>query len=519
MNSVLFRFSFLKKTESRTRWFYSFLGTVVFCLAAHGFVYLNLAPRHDMLKYIDTFAGEWEIQLGRFMQVAYASLMRGNYLSPWFQGIFSILLMGVACFLISELLNMKDPWVIFLSAGLMTTNISLVDLHYSFLYAADAFALAMLCACAGVFFVVRYPNLKGTVLASTCFVCTLGLYQSYILVAGVLLIFIVMRDSLRERMNCKIIRVWIWYVAAVLLTALLYFSLYKITLSAYDTVIPDQYNSGVVYNSPAFLKTFTFPLIRSFTKKAYLSFFGYFYGIGQESFTAVHLINAVFTIAMVVLLVERMISRKLPFVNVLLILAGIIVFPAVAQLMTILTRSNTTYFLTAHALFLVYPAMLALFSKCGFPKWPALRTIVLALCGCLIFFNIRFSNEMYTFQKMQYDMTFSHMTRVMDEIDRTPDYQYGETEVVMVGGMFGSIHSIEKPEGYQWLAGPSETGVNSLETFIAFVDLMGESMNITTDNVIMQEYQSMEQVAKMPGYPRNGYCQMIDGRLVVKLSN
>ena len=124
---------FAQDEESLFRLKWSFLGTVFFCLAAHGFAYFNLTPRHDQLNYLDHLADQWEISLGRFVQILWGEA-RGQYLMPWLNGMLLMLFLSIAAFLVSEMLEHRERWVIFTSAGLMSVNVSMLALHYNFLY-------------------------------------------------------------------------------------------------------------------------------------------------------------------------------------------------------------------------------------------------------------------------------------------------------------------------------------------------------------------------------------------------
>ena len=70
----------LRSERSMMRLRYSLLGAFVFCMAAHAFAYFTFAPIHDGVNYVSSFAGIWEVSLGRFMQPTYGKL-HGEYIS------------------------------------------------------------------------------------------------------------------------------------------------------------------------------------------------------------------------------------------------------------------------------------------------------------------------------------------------------------------------------------------------------------------------------------------------------
>lgn len=518
-------YSSLRSERSIERLRYSLLGAFVFCMAAHAFAYFNFAPVHDGVNYVSHFAGTWEVSLGRFLQPMYGNL-RGEYTMPWLGGVLSMLYIGLAAFLVNDLFDVENRWVALLTAGFLSANATMTNLTMVFSYAADAFALALLLACAGAYAAIRLPDAAGVLLASGCFAASMGLYQSYALVGGLLMVLYAMLQAVCGRQTiAQQARSWLRYAAAVAMTAAVYFAAYKLFLYRYGTKMAPASS----YNSPARLAFLEAESLKQQIRAAYASFAEYFFGAGCGELTLMQKGDIALFALGGALFAAYAVKERLPVSSVLLTAAGVLLFPGAALAVSILAQHGRIYFLTAHALFLMYPALLAMLERLRFSakdgqsvrpfaRSRALRACVFVLCGCILFGNIRFSNEMYTFRAVQYDKTISYVTRLLERIDSVPAYERGKTEVVFTGYSSAGLSNLKEPEGWEWMEGMNNSSITYLQVLRSFIYMMGERMNIPLDYSGLPDYASMEEVKAMPSFPAQGCCRMIDGRLLVKLT-
>jgi len=518
---------FGKNEESLLRLKWAFFGTLFCCLAAHGFVYFNFFPRHDALNYLNEHASGWEAFLGRYVQLIWGTI-RGQWLTPWMNGIMTILFMTGASFLISEVLEHKDRWVVFFSAGLMSVNMTMLMLHSSFLYVVDTYTLAALAACAGVYLLVRCSGWKSRAGAVLCLFVALGIYQSYILMAIVLLMFVVIRHALNEKdFLKKHIRQYLGWAGTFAVTAAVYFSIYMLIGLIVNIVLGVDASMIDSYNNPANLTDMKLSRVLKCIQYAYVNFAKFFFGF-EKTFLMIGVANILLCVIAGLLIAIHVVRARLPLFNVLIVGVLLLLFPMVSQLMSIFSYLETIHFLTVHALFLIYPGLLSICSqlrvsssgtKCNriYNRAP-FRLCSLILCGVVLFLGIRTSNECYTYYRIQYDATLSHVTRIMDEIDRVPDYNCSETEIVVIGELSDAMVGLEQPEVCRWMFGNAKSSATYTLPLMKMIHALGEPMNICLDDSVTQEYEKREDVQNMPGYPQTGYCQMIDDRIVLKLS-
>lgn len=499
--------------ETKMRLWYSCVGFAVFCLAAHAYAYFSFMPRHDMFNYLDGFAGGLEITTGRFFQVMYGKLWRGSFTMPWMHGMLTIIYGGLAAFLVSEALEMKSRWVVLFSAGMLAANASMTDITLSFIYILDAYALGMLLAVAGAFIVIRRPNAWGVPAGALLMSLGMGIYQSQMLFGPMLMVIHAMKQAVCQRSLWKNQwRRWLCFVLSLVLTAALYYAFYMLFLHLWGV------EAAQTYNTPANMGRYSIAGLLPYVKHAYSSFAAFFFGYHQGYLSLFYVCNILlFGLAGVGLLC-RIIRRRLPVFNVLVLGAGAALFPLGAQVMSVLLYSETTAFMVSHALFLMYPAVLALLGGLlPTDAKPPLRRGLCAVCAVLLFASARFSNEMYTFQRIQYEKTISQVTRIMDEIDRTPGYQ-PETEIVCIGTLYYNLENMRQPEGFRWMREYNGMAATTYtQTFRQCMYMLGEWKNVLIDNPQrLDAFAALEEVEQMPCYPDPGYCRMLDDVLVVK---
>ena len=150
--------------------------------------------------------------------------------------------------------------------------------------------------------------------------------------------------------------------------------------------------------------------------------------------------------------------------------------------------------------------------------------VVPVLCGMLILNRVLFANALYLNVDLLNRATLSFMTRMVDRMERTPGYKIGETPVIIVGHIrenpyvrplkdFGRLHS-------DFLGGHG-LDVTFPETYKNYFDYV---LNYPVQYVPREEMAEclenldLEAIHNMPIFPEQGGVALIDGVLVVKLS-
>lgn len=151
-----------------------------------------------------------------------------------------------------------------------------------------------------------------------------------------------------------------------------------------------------------------------------------------------------------------------------------------------------------------------------------LRIMQYICFSIIIYSNIVLANQVYTKKALVYDSTFSTMTRVVNCIESTEDYIPLETPICIYGSLVSNPYVYhgytEFTETNTVSGGELDIGVTytlSYEHYFKYI------LNVPAkfcDSEQMEKMKNREEIARMPVFPEKGYCQLVDGILVVKLS-
>ena len=128
---------------------------------------------------------------------------------------------------------------------------------------------------------------------------------------------------------------------------------------------------------------------------------------------------------------------------------------------------------------------------------------------------------MYLKKNLEYQSTLSVMTRVIELAEQTEGFDPTTTPVAIVGTIEDSGLSIPH-KGFEHLAvldaaANNFTASSQEENTWYFWEIMGYPFNFVSDYE-RDLLASTEAVAAMPAFPQRGCCRMVEGTLVIRLS-
>ena len=510
------------------------LCTFVFSILANAFAYVNLYPQHDSLNHMFEFAGTWEISLGRFMLPVYG-LFQGQITTPWLIGVLSILYISLIVYIICDLFDFDHTWQIAIVSAVLSANLAITELASVYLYVLAAYCLSALFSCAGVYVLIKQKSALRYFFAVIFFTLSLGMYQAEIAFGITLLAIVAVKDLLE---SCKVSEVILKYLKiAVTLacSAVVYYATYKLLLAGFHLEAPNTYSN--ISN----IAKISFEELLTSVKGCYLSLFNYFWGKnGFVGIPVTQVSNSLLTLIAVLSLLVYFFKNKHSWAACSLVLLILAVLPIVVCLVNVLMTDSQFVFHRVYSLYLVYVLLLYIITYCtrSWVQHPAvLRTVVITCCFLITVQNVVFSNQVYSNQKIMYDRSVSIVGRILEDVESVPDYEIGGTEVILIGelqkntllknltridsklpGDIQKNQGLRKMLNHSSLRGGKVLSVTYTMTFDSFTWLLGSELYRAPDDAVIKEYTSMEEVVNMPAYPRDGYYQMINGRMVIKLS-
>ncbi len=517
----------LKEHFSRHSLFYFVLAaTFAFGLAAHAYRFLNLDFHHDSLEILEDAA--WQIGLGRFMQPVYWKL-RGDLTPPWLLGLLFLLWMSIGNYLVMRLLRFRSLTFVALLCAVLTTNLTISLSAASYLSWLDVYGLAYLLAVGAACVTVRYR--RGFLLAWPLLLLSLHLYQGYFNVAVILLMIVFVRDALDGRDGKDLFLRAVKYVAALFGGVFLYYLSLLVAQSLFGITLTDAYN-GVsdILSRKDFLSAEIFIQ----TCAELLNFLLY---PPTPLSKAVLLVNLILGALAVWGIVCTARDRRMKAPAMLLMVLCILLMPLGVNL-TCLASSGVSTNLTRYAFYFYY-VFTALMLEYGLSlkkpwvplaklwrgRWRVLlRACAVCLLTATVFSQIVHANQIYLRQALEWESSLSIATRITYDIEKTEGYVPGQTPVLFLGTLRDSALTRSR-EGFEHIMGTWVGYTSYIFTYNRTYDFFFRHVlayNIQIVNLSSPEGEKISaspEVAAMPAYPAEGSCKIVDGVLVVKLSN
>jgi len=520
---------FRDKTRNKT----AVLSGVVFLALACLYRWTNLMFTHDSLMIVrDDY--EWQTSLGRFLNVVYLSLRR-EVMPPMIAGLFGGFFLIVAVILCIHILDIKRRSSVILCAGLLVTFETIAFVNAGFILSFEIDMLALLYASLAAWLLTRARSRLRFPLAVFFIVCSLAHFQSYVEVTIVLVMLALYRDLLEEKKPSDVFRTGVGAVLTLLVAGLCYYAALRIVWSTTGIWPKPTYNSllnmGKITESP----------LADHLAKTWLFFFQYLsrpFTMNSRPSGVIHLLLGVYILAQTAVLVRK---KRLSGKAVALLLLLIVLFPLGGNCVFLLSNGlKHTLMIYSFVFFDVWALMLCDIARenkepqaessvsdtasVSESKVSLKEYVVPVLCGMLILNRVLFANALYLNVDLLNRATLSFMTRMVDRMERTPGYKIGETPVIIVGHIrenpyvrplkdFGRLHS-------DFLGGHG-LDVTFPETYRNYFDYV---LNYPVQYVPREEMAEclenldLEAIHNMPIFPEQGGVALIDGVLVVKLS-
>lgn len=494
----------------------SLLFTYLWGLAAHGYMFLSNALTHDSMNEM-MLSGQrvaHRIELGRIF-VPLMRLLRGKIAAPWLVGLVGLGFIAIAVYLITRVFDVENRWVICLTSGILTVNLTVIALIATYIHDFDADSLALLCAVLGVF--LWKNSKKGFLYGSVAVMASLGLYQSQISVTITLVLILCILWLLEGRPWKTVLVEGCKAIAMLILGGILYLCAMKLVTAVSGT---DLATGG--YN------TLDKMLLLTPGRLVYLCLYAWFMvlrGIHHASSSYPAAIAETLGIlamgACVVLVGIRLASRKIRTPAKVLTVVLCALLPLGANVSHVLSNGES-HDLMREAFWLVYLLLLLLAFRQEGKKKQAVRWISAGLVAVILWGNVQVANGVYTGKRFVQDANLSLFTRITYRMEQFPGYVSGETPVAFIGKPTEIL--MDLPEEYQryQLVHALDPFVNDVldqpyyQQYYQYV-LMNPAVFASDGQreVLMQR----EDVAQMPNYPATGSMAMVEGILVVKLGD
>ncbi len=405
----------------------------------HAYCFLNLTYSHDSLMIFQVLEG-FQVSIGRIFQPIYVRI-RGMITSPLWVGTLTFAYSFFAMLILASFLKTKKAVEFIILSGMLLTSSTMALSNATYMPWADIYILAFMLNALGAYIAINHKKLSW--LAVICFILSLGLYQAYIQVGVILLMFDVFKDVIENKDFKASLKKGIFYVILILISFGIYFCLFKVFLAMYHIEATSNYNGltnvghfGGIKNMIKFFlgsykyvaKTFLNPI--TIHKKATV------------------IASFVILLSSVFLLVKLAIQNKLSKINTVFLVVLVMLFPFGFNFIYFIAQGMEHGLMTFS--FSVVPLFALWLLNFTRLKKSFLKIAIYISFAVIIINGIIFANQCYVKKDLERQSTLSIVTRLIDRIEQTDGYVPGETQVCFIGNIENNPLIIQRRPGFSY---------------------------------------------------------------------
>lgn len=410
------------------------LATFIIGLAAHMYCYTNmLTGADDAFLFSDTRTFADGASGTRWLLAIYFALIK-TIRMPWLLGVMTLLLYGIAAWLVCETLSITSSVGIILVSGLMVTSPTMISSNF-YLTSAHMYAGALLFACLAAY---AYKKWRHSWIAAFVFMLlSEGSYAAYISMTLCLFFLCSLKELLFDQeANDKhnLVRHF---------GMLFLFGGSMVATTVICNLITANNTAGRVQDAQAQAATDYIDNIITSVQQVFAFFLpgtsnSYFHG--ERVMYSLFLLCAALSAVLVIWLLVKQQLWKRPL-GLFLLVADIVCLPLAMNVIGIVSKWVHTLMTFAYLtpwLFFVM-AVEQLYRREDLRKdWEKLLRWGYSLLACVVagltvLFGIRLANICYTKAYARYTEGLADSIRLTNLIEAIPNYVKGETPVAFVG--------------------------------------------------------------------------------------
>ncbi len=519
---MLFANGVATKVKDHKELFWFTLGcTVLMGLLAHGYSYFNIMYSHDsMMVYQDETA--MQLSVGRFMAPLYL-WFRGMFYTPSLVAVLSLLFLGAAIYLMLRLCKVEKKLFVVLICGILVTNTTVTLTHATYIQDIDRNMLALLLAVAGVYLLRQHK--WGFGIGTVLIGVSLGLYQSYFQVSVLLVMILAVLDILDGKTAKTVFFSGLKGLIMLIAGLVLYYIGARVAPMLAGVEMLDNYNG---LNNVGNYGGIGDMLVLA--GGAYQYVYDYFLHPVTFHSGSAAVVNVLLCLAMLGMIGYNAVVRNVGVLNGIMLAALLVLMPFGMNVIHFISH-GLEHNLMIFSFFILYMFFLVLFERTleCVPKKESCplrckgfyvpHCVVACVFAWLIFGNVVYANQMYLQKELEYQNTLLTMNRIVDRIEETDGYVVGKTPVALVGTLQRSEVSMAHTGFDKKSVGNSQnfavTYYESYENYFEYLLAYPIALLEEEESVAWAKHPT---VLDMPSFPYQGSCKMIDGTLVVKLS-
>lgn len=490
----------------------TFLSSIIFGFFSHGYMLTNKLPNYDDVSGLAHTYGTG-IASGRWMLSAlgnFVKIIMGNFSLPWFNGILSICIIGIAACIITQIFNIEDKVLCTLTGATMVSFPALTCTLF-FMYTSVYYCISILICAYAVLCIKRnckYGAITGMFLLSA----SLGIYQAHISFAIALLVLVLIKDCMDGTDWKQIIFCSLKFLVLLAGAFIIYFLLVRLSL-----LVKGAELTG--YQGLDKMGHINIVEIPSLIALAYKQYFKLFYTdiFSFNPYLLIKIAILLLHILILIITIYGIYSKKTMIIMVTAVLY--MFFPLTVNLIYLMAPNSYVYSIMMYSMVAVYIAVILLLQLSykilinkkrlnRLIQWSGTFSLIL-----IIFLQCQFNNVQYLAMNMQYEQAHSYMTTLVSQIKSVEGYNTS-MNLVFIGERFedSSFYTNDDFKEYN-MGGRGQELVNIYCQEDFFKRFIGYTQPQDTN---WKPWSQLDEVKAMPTYPDDGSIKVINNTIVIK---
>lgn len=505
--------SFNLKNKITQRDKIAFLSAIIAFFVIHLFKISNYLPNHDALTSF--YSAQNIIGSGRWF-LSVACLPSTYFDLPWVIGVLCAIYIALTSVIVVRIFDFESAFSVLITSALLVSFPAVTETML-FGFTADGYFLAQLLAAVSVKLVTTvnqkwYMYIGAGILLCLC--C--GIYQAYFSFAAVLVLVYILLEIIKKNKTTKEILAFGGKQIALFGAALVvYYVVWKIMIALQGAAINDYQDISEAQNV-----AFSIRSVISSGIKMVRSLISFVFGsnVLKGKITFYSIVGAVL-LALIAFIICRVVIKKKLWQKkslLLIFVVALIMIPLCAYFWQFASVNTAYGTRMLSSLALLYLVPLALSEKYLAKIWKKL--IVGTLCLLIGLFALQ-ANIAYLFIHQCYESTYHTTSEILQRVHITAET--GEEKIVIVGNFVQDTEIRNHPLSTEL---GSLTG--TLKSTLAYKhdNISAFTKNTffnETDFASHSEIAEVEQnpaIADMPCWPAKESVKLLDGYIVVKLS-
>lgn len=504
----------------------AFIMASLLTIVIHAYKFFNYIPNADSIY--NYYFHQDVIQLGRWALGFFCSISSFFDL-PWVIGLLSSVYIGLTTVTIVALFKVKNPIVIGIIAGLLSSSPCTID-TFHYLYTADGYMFGMLLSALAVYLSrIEEKRLRFKFISIILLCISCAIYQSNInfaLLLSLCSLFKILLDGKYEKKECIN---WIFNKILIYIISLgLYYIVWQILLKIRN-ILPYDY-LGI-----SKIGEFSFDYIKEGIIKCFQIFCKFFFmwDIGEYGIVQYSVYSILFLISLIAIFVFAIIKKKLYkrlWAFWIFVLATILIIPLSNFWCFVSLELVPSNYLPRmlQCLTVLYVFATILYEEYASKKFKNLFGILMIL---IIFYNFIIANISYSYMKITFEKTYADASEMINRINEiTSNNETVITEIVFVGNRLdGNFYTYVDEENRLNQLSKYNIVFSSLHKILTFdpqLTYLFLKVNFDlpyTSRVWEQDYldsyYEKEEIKNMPAWPDKDSIMIFEGKLILKLSN